>query len=266
MSDPTVIPLLTPLIAVGEPPAVTVVNAEGPSDFVLVCDHASNAIPLALGQLGLSENELAGHIAWDIGAAGVARQLSERLGAVLVLQNYSRLVIDCNRPLQASDSITTSSEWTSISANENLPEAAIASRISAVFQPYHEQLQQILDERRREGRSSLLIAVHSFTPTYRGTPRPWEISIMYNRDARLAKALLQQLARDKRLVVGDNEPYSVSDDSDYTLPVHGEARRIPHVGIEIRQDLIANELSQTTWAGRLSSLLQQAAKDMAVAG
>ncbi|MES2488904.1 MAG: N-formylglutamate amidohydrolase [Pseudomonadota bacterium] len=263
MSASAAIPPLTSLLSPGEPPAVTVVKPEGTSDFVLVCDHASNAIPRSLDHLGLSENELASHIAWDIGAAGVALQLAERLDAILVLQNYSRLVIDCNRPLHADDSISTSSEWTTIGANENLTEAAIASRVSTVFQPYHAQLQQILDQRKREGRASLLIALHSFTPNYRGAARPWEISIMYHRDARLAKTLLKLLARDKRLVVGDNEPYSVSDESDYTIPVHGEARGIAHVGIEIRQDLIADKVSQATWAGRLSSLLQQAAKEMA---
>jgi len=263
MPDSTVIPPLQPLLSQDELPAVTVVTAEGSSDFVLVCDHASNAIPLSLDHLGLSENELASHIAWDIGTAGVARQLAERLDAVLVLQNYSRLVIDCNRPLHADDSIAISSEWTTISANENLSAEAIASRVSGVFEPYHEQVQQILDARKREGRASLLIALHSFTPSYRGTVRPWEISIMYHHDARLAKTLLKLLGRDKRLVVGDNEPYSVSDESDYTIPVHGEARRIPHVAIEIRQDLVADEASQATWAGRLANLLQQAAKDMA---
>lgn len=261
MSDSTATP--PPLLSEGELPAVTVVKPEGASDFVLVCDHASNMIPRSLDHLGLSENELASHIAWDIGAAGVARQLAERLDAVLVLQNYSRLVIDCNRPLHADDSIATTSEWTTISANENLPADAIDSRFTSIFEPYHEQLKQVLNERKGERRTSLLIALHSFTPTFRGSARPWEISIMYHRDARLAKALLKLLARDKRLVVGDNEPYSVSDDSDYTIPVHGEARHIPHVGIEIRQDLIADEVSQAMWAGRLSSLLQQAAKDIA---
>lgn len=257
--------VLAPLLHEGEQSAVTVERARGTSDFVLVCDHASNQIPRSLGQLGLSELELARHIAWDIGSAAVARRLSERMDAVLVLQNYSRLVIDCNRPLGSADSIATTSESTRIPANENLSATATEARVSQIFQPYHGEIKQILDARQRAGRASLLIALHSFTPRYHGTSRPWGVSVMYQRDARLGQTLLQLLRADEHLCVGDNEPYAVTDESDYTLPVHGEARGIPHVGIEIRQDLIAEDVGQTVWAGRLASLLHQAATDMLAA-
>lgn len=237
---------------------MAVERAQGTSDFVLACDHASNEIPRALGTLGLSGTELTSHIAWDIGTAGVARRLSERLDAPLVLQNYSRLVIDCNRPLHAPDSIATASEWAQITGNENLAAAAVEARVREIFQSYHDGLREVLDARQRDQRQTLLIALHSFTPSYKGAARPWHVGIMYHHDARLATVLLELLRRDERLTVGDNEPYSVDDATDYTIPVHGEARRIPHVGIEIRQDLIADEAGQKNWAGRLANMLKQA--------
>ncbi len=250
------------LLGADEAPAVTVKRADGASDFVLACDHAGRDIPQALDALGLSETELASHIAWDIGSAGVARRLSERLDATLVLQPYSRLVIDCNRAPGSPESIVERSEWTHISRNENLAEAEVEARTREIFQPYHDALRDILDARQRQRRQTILVSVHSFTPSYRGAARPWHIGIMYHRDARLASELLRLLRRDERLPVGDNEPYSISDETDYTIPVHGEARGIPHVALEIRQDLIADEAGQATWAGRLAKLLKQASETL----
>lgn len=247
------------LLEADEPAAFVVEHAEGGSDFLLVCDHAGRRLPRALGSLGLSETQLASHIAWDIGAAGLARQLAQRLEAALVLQPYSRLVIDCNRPLDAADSIPARSEWARIGGNEDLPAAAAESRRREIFEPYHAALGGILEARRRAQRPTILLALHSFTPSYLGAARPWHIGLMYRRDARLAAPLLAQLRRDERLQVGDNQPYAIDDGSDYTLPVHGEARRIPHLGIELRQDLIGDEPGQAAWAGRLARLLRQAA-------
>jgi len=250
------------LLGADEAPAVTVERADGASDFVLACDHAGRDIPQSLESLGLSETELASHIAWDIGAAGVARRLAERLDATLVLQPYSRLVIDCNRAPGSPESIVDRSEWTHISRNENLAEAEVEARTRVIFQPYHDALRDILDARQRQRRQTVLVSVHSFTPSYRGAARPWHIGIMYHRDARLASELLRLLRRDERLPVGDNEPYSISDETDYTIPIHGEARGIPHVALEIRQDLIADEAGQATWAGRLAKLLKQASETL----
>jgi predicted N-formylglutamate amidohydrolase len=253
------------LLGADEPPAALVEHAGAASPFVLACDHAGREIPRALGSLGLSAAESASHIAWDIGAAGVARQLAARLDATLVLQPYSRLVIDCNRPLDAPDSIATRSEWTRIAANENLAVEQIEARVRDVFLPYHHALRGILDQRLRQRRAVILVSVHSFTPTYEGTSRPWHIGVMHHRDGRLAAELLRLLRRDERLPVGDNQPYAIGDDSDYTIPVHGEARGIPHVALEIRQDLIADEAGQAGWAGRLARLLAQAAQQFATA-
>ena len=250
------------LLEADEPAPFAIEQAEGASDFVLVCDHASRELPRALGSLGLSETQLASHVAWDIGAAGVARQLAQRLDATLLLQPYSRLVIDCNRPPDAADSIAIRSEWTRIAGNEDLPAAVAEARRSEIFQPYHDTLRGILDARLRERRPTILVAIHSFTPSFLGTARPWHIGLMYRGDARLASFLLQQLRRDGRLQVGDNQPYAIEDGSDYTLPVHGEARGIPHLGIELRQDLVGDAAGQASWAGRLAVLLRQAAASL----
>jgi predicted N-formylglutamate amidohydrolase len=247
------------LLNADEPAAFSIERPAGLSEFLLTCDHASMRIPKSLGAMGLSHTELSSHIAWDIGAARVAELLSERLDATLILQNYSRLVIDCNRLLTASDSIPRRSEWVDIKANEALDEQAKQARHDEIFAPYHNALAGILEQRQREGKATLLIAIHSFTPKYLNEARPWNIGVMYRHDARLGTALLKQLRRDKRMEVGDNQPYEISDD-DYSLPLYGEARGIAHVGIEIRQDLIADEVGQKTWAGRLASLLKQAAE------
>lgn len=239
-------PLLQPL----EPPAFTVERARANSRLVLACDHASNRIPTALGSLGLSSAQLGTHIAWDIGAAQVALQLSELLDATLVRQNYSRLVIDCNRPLEAADSITPRSEAVEIAANVGLTEDQRGARRDEIFFPYHAALRDALDAQ------SLLVAVHSFTPVYHGVPRRWHTGLLFNRDRRLGQQLLQRLSRDSHLHVGENEPYAMGDVSDYTLVEHGERRGIAHVGIEIRQDLIADEPGQRAWARRLATHLQ----------
>jgi len=248
-----------PLLSPNEPAALTIERPHGRSAFLLACDHASCRIPESLGSLGLDATQLASHVAWDIGAANVARQLSGLLDAALILQNYSRVVIDCNRPPGSASSIPTQSEYARITGNEGLDSHAVRERVSAIFTPYHDALTALLDERRDAGRRTLLVTVHSFTPVYLGKARPWQVGLMHRHDRRLGRALLGLLRRDAELCVGDNEPYAISDNTDYTIPVHGERRRIAHVGIEIRQDLIADESGQQAWAARLGPLLAQAA-------
>lgn len=252
------------LLTCSEPAALTIEYPHGNSDIVLTCDHASQRLPQALGTLGLPASELDRHIAWDIGAAGVARHLAARLDAPLLLQNYSRLVVDCNRPLHAADLVPTLSESTRIPGNAGLTPAEMQARIREIFEPYHDGLRQLLDARQQAGRNTLLVAVHSFTPTYKGVSRPWHIGMMHHRDARLARSLIASLCQDDSLVVGDNQPYAMGDHSDYTLPVHGEARGLAHVGIEIRQDLIGDAAGQLHWAERLASALSHAARNMLI--
>jgi predicted N-formylglutamate amidohydrolase len=248
-----------PLLAATEPAAFSVLRPDGRSRFVLTCDHASALIPQVLGTLGLSQQELFTHVAWDIGAAGVARHLSVLLDAPLVLQGYSRLVIDCNRPPGVSSSIPVLSEKTAIAGNQNLPATAIAERQQEIFAPYHAAISSLLDARLRDAIPTLVIAIHSFTPVYHDYARPWHTGLMYRHDPRLAHALLTLLREDGDLCVGDNEPYAITETTDYTLPFHGEKRGLAHVGIEIRQDLVGGEAGQQEWAQRLAQLLPRAA-------
>jgi predicted N-formylglutamate amidohydrolase len=236
-------------------PPVLEDNAAGRSPFLLTCDHYGRTLPRRLGDLGLPETELARHIAWDIGIAGVANALSKQLDAHLVAQRYSRLVIDCNRPPGAPSAIPRVSEVTVIPGNEGITEQAIAARQREVFEPYHRRIAEVIDRRLRDGVPTVLVALHSFTPVYKGDARPWHIGTLYHRDARLPALLLKRLRSETGLVVGDNEPYAVSDETDYTIPVHGEARGLMNTGIEIRQDLIASEAGQKQWANRLARIL-----------
>jgi predicted N-formylglutamate amidohydrolase len=245
------------LLAADEPAPVTVYNADGESPFVLVADHAGNIMPRALGRLGIAEAECERHIAWDIGIAGLGRLLADALDATLIQQNYSRLVIDCNRPLDAATSISDISEHTPIPGNVGLSEAARAARAGEIFWPYHQRIEAELDRRRHTGRAAALIALHSFTPVFEGATRPWHAGVLYNRDPRFAHRLMALLNAEKDVFVGDNAPYLISDASDYTIPVHAERRGLHHLLIEIRQDLIADETGQRDWAARLARLLPQ---------
>lgn len=251
-------PVSRRLLADDEPPPFSVEREDGASPFVLICDHAGRRIPRALGTLGLGEAELSRHIAWDIGARGVASRLAAILDAVMIAQTYSRLVIDCNRPLMSPTSIATRSERTDIPGNRDLADAERAARSREIFAPYHGRIAAELDSRSALGRPTILVSVHSFTPVFTDFARPWHIGILYNRDSRLAHALLDLIRAEGRFVVGDNEPYSVSDGTDYSIPVHGEARGLPHIEIEIRQDLIADEAGQAEWAQHLAGWLTRA--------
>jgi predicted N-formylglutamate amidohydrolase len=230
-------------------------NAAGASPFLFTCDHYGRLLPKKLGDLGLPEHELVRHIAWDIGIAGVAERLAALCDAHLVAQRYSRLVIDCNRPLDAASSIPRLSEATIIPGNEALAAGEIARRRREIFDPYHRRIGAVIDQRIAEKRPTVLVSLHSFTPAYAGVARPWHIGTLYHRDTTLPPLLLRALRAEGDLVVGDNEPYAVSDVTDYTIPVHGEARGLINTGIEIRQDLIADQSGQRQWAERLARIL-----------
>jgi predicted N-formylglutamate amidohydrolase len=258
------------LIGEGDPAPVRVLRPAGASQFFLTADHAGRAVPRRLGNLGLPESELGRHIAWDVGIAGVTETLAQALDATAVLQVYSRLVIDCNRQPAWASSIPAISELTAIPGNENIPPEEREARRREIFLPYHECIAELLDRRAappgRTTRRTALIAMHSFTPVFKGEPRNIEIGILYNRDARLANILLDLLRAEGGLVVGDNAPYAITDASDYTVPVHGEGRGLPHVEIEIRQDLIGDETGQAAWAARLARLLPIADSRLRQAG
>jgi predicted N-formylglutamate amidohydrolase len=251
------------LIAPDEPAPFIEIGRQGRSSFVIVVDHASARIPRRLKDLGLPASELRRHIAWDIGALGVARQTAAALDAALVAQNYSRLVIDCNRDPDVESSIPVLSESTEIPGNLGLSTAEVAARRVEIFEPYHHHLRALLDERAAAGRSTILVAQHTMTNIYHGVHRKMHAAVLYNRDRRFAGRVLEALRSETDLVIGDNEPYFVSDETDYTIPRHAEARGLPHVEIEIRQDLVGNEAGQTAWAQRITRALEAAARAFA---
>jgi len=245
-----------------EPAAFEVVRPHARSRVVLVCDHASNRVPEALGSLGLSAEILGTHIGWDIGAAAVARHLSELLDATLVLSGYSRLVIDCNRPPHAPSSIPTVSGGVAIAANEGLDQAAREARRRTFFEPYHAAITAVLEARRarteRDGEEPpTVLSIHSFTPELLGQKRPWPIALLYGQDARLSHAFRDRLRRDPELLVGDNEPYRVTLETDHTVPVHCEARGLLHTAFEIRQDGVGHELGARTWAEKIAAIYRE---------
>jgi len=238
------------LLGSDEPPPVELVNTGGHCSAVLVCDHASNRVPRQLGTLGLAAVQLADHIGWDPGAADVARRLSTLLDAPLVLSSYSRLVIDCNRPLRSAGSIAEQSDGVTVPGNCGLSPLERERRINALYRPYHDAIDRLLDGRTR--RPSLLLSIHSFTPVLKGRARPWHIGVSHWRDRRLAALMLEALTRSGEFTVGDNAPYPIDADVDYTIPVHGEGRGLPSVMIEIRQDGIQTAAGAAAWAARLA--------------
>jgi predicted N-formylglutamate amidohydrolase len=195
------------------------------------------------------------HIAWDIGALAVARQVAAALDAPLIAQNYSRLVIDCNRDPAVPSSIPAISETVPIPGNTGLGSAQVDARRREIFWPYHERIKAVLDARLAAGQGTILVAQHSMTDKFKGVARPMHAAILYNRDRRFAGLTLDALRSEAGLIVADNEPYFVSDATDYTIPVHGEARSLPHVEIEIRQDLLMSAVGQGEWAARIIGAL-----------
>ena len=245
------------LLQPDEPRPVHVERADSDSPFLFACDHAGRRMPKALGDLGLAPEHFERHIAYDVGIEPVARRLAAAFDAPLVAQTYSRLVIDCNRPTHVPASIPTLSEATPIPGNQGISAAERAARIDALFRPYHDTLERILEARKRQDVPTVLIAMHSFTPVYNGASRPWRLGLLYDNDTRLAGALLRLLNDDAAPYIGDKLPYAVSEETDYTLPVHGEQRGLLHVGFEIRQDLIGDRAGQSAWADWLELLLRR---------
>jgi predicted N-formylglutamate amidohydrolase len=249
---------VTTLLAQDEPSPVRVLREGGTSEYLLTVDHAGKIIPRRLGTLGLGAIDIERHIAWDIGIAGVTERLSAALDAAAALQTYSRLVIDCNRDPSWSSAMPTISEHTQIPGNMNLTEADRSMRTGEIFTPYHDRIAGLLDARAAAGRRTVLVAMHSFTPVFKGEPRKIEVGVLYFRRTKLAEIMLDLLRNEGDLTVGENAPYALTEDSDYSVPFHGERRGLEHVEIEIRQDLITSSDGQAAWADRFARLLTAA--------
>lgn len=254
---------LTPeLLSASDPSPVEVINAGGASSYVLTCEHAGRVVPQVLGDMGLDERHRGRHIAWDIGVEGLSRRMAAALDAPLVLQRFSRLVIDCNRPLAAHDTIPEISDGTEIPANKGLGDLDRSARICAIHKPYHDAITAVLDQRRSANKPTSLISMHSFTPCLEAAPaaRPWDVGLLYNRHEALAHHVHDVLEVEAdHLSFAFNEPYQVKDHEDYTIPIHGEKRGLPNMLFEVRNDHIAGEAGQRDWASMLSRVLSSVA-------
>ncbi len=229
---------------------------EGKSRFVIFCDHASHDVPGELDNLGLPPAELARHIAWDIGAAGIAEALANIFDATTVLSPVSRLVIDCNRHLTAADLIPEQSHGTVIPGNQNLSTEARSLRIERWFEPYHAAIESILIDRELRGLASIAISVHSMTDNLAGSPRPWPIAFSSHTDRTLTQPMIDILRR-SGINVGDNEPYSMDPETDYSTPFHAVRRNFPYLQVEFRQDEVCEPAGQLRWAQRFASAISQ---------
>ncbi len=238
-------------------PAVTE-NPDGSGRYVILCDHASNAMLPSYGMLGLRPVDLIAHIAWDPGALPVARHLAERLDAPLLWPDASRLIVDCNRDPEAVDLIAATGEGKAIPGNGSLTPEERGRRLTTIHEPYHAAIDACLDRRLAAGRDCALVAIHSFTPVFNGVERPWEVGIIFDRDPALANIVIEGLRAERSLNVGINQPYSPADRVFYTLDRHGQKRGLPAVMIEIRNDEIAGASQQKKWADRLAKILEEA--------
>jgi predicted N-formylglutamate amidohydrolase len=256
--DASVIPLADEAVAVD--------NRDGAGPFVIVCDHASNIIPREFGGLGLEASDLARHIAWDPGALGVAKVMSANLNAPLVISLASRLLIDCNRPLDAHDLIAIVSEVTKIPGNESLSLAQREERIRRFYDPFHAAIEAVTMPRVANGGALGFLAVHSFNPTYRGVTRPWEIGIIHDEDSAWALSMVEMLHTETKYKVGVNKPYAPSDRVYHTLQTHARVRGLPAVMIEIRNDEIITEKQQAQWGELLSRVAKIAFEELNAVG
>lgn len=240
------------------------VNPGGDPEFLIVCDHASNALPAGYGTLGLPEAEFERHIAYDIGAGEVSRLLAAHLDAPAVLACYSRLLIDLNRGADDPTLVMKLSDGAIVPANRDVDPihdtVEFEHRLLHFYLPYHEAISAAIARARGRGVQPVIVSIHSFTPSWRGAARPWHAGILWDRDDRLPLMLLDALRMEPGLVVGDNEPYSGRLKGD-CLYKHGTMNGLAHALVEIRQDLICDEAGQREWAARLAAVLRDARRD-----
>jgi predicted N-formylglutamate amidohydrolase len=236
--------------------AVERLNAGGSAPLLLLCDHASNAIPVAWGDLGLDAESRRAHVAWDIGAAEVTRGLSAALDAVALLSGYSRIFIDCNRALDDPASIALESDGIVVPGNQTLDEAECVRRADLAFHPYHAAVRAELQRLRGRGSNPAVIAVHSCTPVFQGVRRPWHVGVLWKADEPSARAMLAAFGEEAGIAIGDNQPYSAKEFAGHTITNVVEPTGLRHTIIEVRQDLIANAAGIETWVARIAAAIR----------
>jgi len=245
-----------PLIGAGDPPPYTIYNDAGEAPFLLVCDHASRAFPRAMNQLGVADWVLERHVAWDIGSDQVTRCLADRFDAPAVIAGYSRLIVDLNRQLSHPTAFISVSDGIAIPGNLDLGEEERELRIRSFFNPYHEAIRARLKAFEAGGRVPAVISIHTCTPVFDRIVRRWHIGVMWDRDPRIARPLLERLSGMDGVCAGDNEPYSGKHPNDFTIDFHAERKGLPCVGVEIRQDLVASPEGAERWAEVLGDALE----------
>ena len=245
-----------PLIGPGDAPPYFRHNEAGRACLLIVADHAGRYFPAAMNRLGLAEWVVDRHVAWDIGSDELARCLADRLDAPAILAGFSRLLIDPNRQLHDATSVIEVSDGIAIPGNQGLSEADKARRVQSFFQPYHDAIAARLDAFEAEGKVPAMLSVHTCTPVFSEVVRPWHIGIMWDRDPRIAVPMMESLRRTDGVCIGDNEPYSGRHPHDFTIDFHAERRGLPHVGIEVRQDLVSDTEGARHWAGVLGDALK----------
>jgi predicted N-formylglutamate amidohydrolase len=246
----------TALLGANDPAPYALLHADGRAAALVVCDHASRAIPKSLNCLGLPELATWQHVAWDIGAAELARGLATMLDAPAVLAGYSRLVVDCNRQPDGPEAFRRVSDGWEIPGNATLDAEARRRRLAACFDPYHECIAALLAEQTRRGLAPLVVSVHTFTPVLGDRPRPWHVGVLWDRDEASARQVLAGLRKHPDLVVGDNEPYSGKHPADFTIDHHAGRAGLPHVCIEVRQDQFESAAGTERWVRILGSILR----------
>ncbi len=253
-----------PLIEAGDAPPYLTYNSSGSTRALLVADHASSSFPAAMNQLGLEDWVLDRHVAWDIGSDQLTRYLADLLDAPAILAGFSRLIIDPNRKLDDPTAFVEISDGISIPGNRALSAEQKALRVQSFFEPYHGEIARRLNDFQSGGTMPALISIHTCTPVFAQFVRPWHIGVMWDKDPRIALPMMDRLRQVEGVCCGDNEPYSGRHSHDFTIDYHAESAGLPHVGIEVRQDLVRDAAGARKWAGILAAALQDILADEAL--
>jgi len=241
-----------------DPPPVTIMNEESPAPVLLLCEHAGQAIPSSMNRLGVTQDVIDSHRGWDIGALAVAREVAERLEAPLVIQNYSRLVFDSNRPPDSAHAVPAEVDGVAIPGNIGITRVQQRQRAMEIFAPLDAVITQLMDTLRPKG----CFSIHSFNPVLGGQARPWHAGFLSRRDLSTAHALMSSVAaQHPGLTMAVNEPYQIDDETDWFIPRHAEPRGAAHSLIEIRNDLIADPDDTSLWAGLIANAISTVMKE-----
>ena len=253
-----------PLIGPGDPAPFTVYNPDGKAPVLLVCDHASRAFPAAMHQLGLADWVVDKHVACDIGAEMVTRNLADQLDAPAVLAGYSRLIVDLNRQLNYDSAFAKVSDGIAIPGNQDIGDIEKEQRVQSFFNPYHDEISRQLERFRERDIIPAFLSIHTCTPVFNNVVRHCHIGVMWDKDPRIPLPLIEHLGRNPELCIGDNEPYSGRHPDDYTIDFHAESTGLASVGIEVRQDLVSTPEEAAKWARILGDSFIEVLKDESI--